>query len=121
MTETQTQSRSFELTESGKPESVTNDLAASSSISVNYRLHNSPSAMSLVVVGGFNNGAQQVVLDTYSGTTDTTRTVNFSQTYDYFQVVGTWTGANVRVFVTIQSTGPGPSFNPGYYYGPAQS
>jgi hypothetical protein len=51
------------------------------------------------------------LLDTYSGTTNTTRVVSLSDAYDSFQITATWTGGNnVAISVSASSSRPGPSF-----------
>jgi len=48
----------------------------------------------------------------HSGTSNTTRTINVTATYDVFQVTAVWTGGiNVSVFAALTSTGPGPTWN----------
>jgi hypothetical protein len=82
-------------------------------VEFDYAITGSPATLNIVVAGQSSTGGI-TVLDTYSSTTNATRTVSLSATnYSNFVLLPTWTGGNnVSVTITIKGTGPGPSPNP---------
>jgi hypothetical protein len=101
----------FSLIQSGYQFSVQNSVAIASggTLTVAYVVSGAPSTLTLYVQG-VKNASSPVVIDTYSGLTSVTRTINISDSYDYFVVLPQWTGGNnVTVTVTVTFSGPGQS------------
>src|ERR1700722_16865621 len=84
-----------------------------SSLTVNYVPSGSPAALTVTIEGIVNASGDVAVLDSYSGTTNTTRTVSLGGvSYDSFRFTASWTGGNnVSVGGSVASTGAGPQFN----------
>jgi hypothetical protein len=104
----------FTLSASGQPFKIPNGVVASSggSLSIAYTINGAPAALTITVEGLKTATGDAGVLDSYVGTANTTRTINLSDTYDYFRVTATWTGgAHVSVGANMTSTGPGPTFS----------
>jgi hypothetical protein len=109
---------------SAAPLTIPND-CGSLNAGFGYSITGSPATMS-VVISGVITGSPGVVLDTYTGTTSTTRTPTYSTPYDYFSVVATWTGGtnvtfNVRGIVTMASNGSSSGGGSGNVTGPSSS
>lgn len=62
---------------------------------------------STIIINGCQNSGSCDVLDTYTGNVNATRTPVSSVTYDYFKVVGSWSGGigvNIAVTFSIQGS-----------------
>jgi hypothetical protein len=81
-------STSSTLSASGFPITNPNGVAAMLSIAVAYTVAGRPATMSITVEGISNANRDVGVLDTYTGTANTTRTINLTATYD-FSLLGT--------------------------------
>ncbi len=104
--------KTFTLGSSGTPFVATNDLVAASSIGVVYTVAGAPATLTIVVEGIKNATGAVYVLDSYVGTTNTTRTITLNDTYDRFRVTAYWTGGSkVSVNASLSSTGPGPTWS----------
>ncbi len=83
----------------------------SGSISVAYKISGAPTSLS-VSVSGMKNSQECELLDTYSGTTDTTRTITLSDNYTAFRFVAVFAGGqSVSVAASVTATGSGPTFS----------
>jgi hypothetical protein len=105
---------SFALQASGQPFKVPNGLLQNSgNLGAVYTVSGAPATLSIVVEGIKNAAGTVVLLDTYTGTTSTTRSIALSDTYDSFRVTAIWTGGlNVQVAsVFTTTTGSGPTFS----------
>lgn len=103
----------FSLVQSGYPFSVQNSIAIASggNLSVTYTISGSPSNLTITIEGVKNSGTR-VVLDSYSGVGNTSRSVSLSDSYDFFNFVPTWSGGtNVSIAVSVSMTGPGQSLS----------
>ncbi len=100
----------FSLVQSGYPFSVQNAVAIASggTLTVAYTVSGSPSALSIVVQGIKNASGNSVVLDTYVGTSGTTRTISLNDTYDSFTVTATWTDPTNKTSIAVSMTAAGP-------------
>jgi len=58
-----------------------------------------------------NASGDVAVPDTYRGTTNTSRTISLSDTYDWFRLTAVWSGSGVSVGESLPASGPGPSFS----------
>jgi hypothetical protein len=102
------------LDQSGKRVFIPNAVAVGSggSLQVTYQVNGAPASLTIIVMGT-SNGIDSVI-DTYTGTSNTTRTISLPQTFDSFAAVGTWTGgSDVTVGVTATATGAGQTFSGG--------
>ena len=103
---------SFTLVQSGQPFVIPNHLVDTASITISYTIAGAPATLTIVVEGIVNASGVVAVLDTYTGTTNTTRTITLSATFDRFRFIATWTGGkNVSVGATLVSSGPGPTWS----------
>jgi len=103
---------SFTLTQSGFPFLIRNALADSSSITLVYTVSGAPTSLVITIEGIVAASGTVQVLDSYSGTANTTRTVNLSAVYDAFKISAIFGGGkNVSVAATLTSTGAGPTFS----------
>jgi hypothetical protein len=124
----ETNSTSFVLETSGYPVSLPNAVYQSSgNLTINYAITGAPASMTIVVEGvaspatsassGEDYGAQPgsaTVLDTYSSTGSVSnRSIALNWVlYDSFRVTAAWTvGTNVTVAGSLQTSGPGPTWN----------
>lgn len=109
----QIQTQSVSLSQSGAAVVVQNTLQSSGSLTVTYVISGAPATMTLLFQGQTNAGGTSV-LDTYSGTANTTRTISLSGTiFPNYLIAATWTGGNsVTVTATITGTGVGPAQPP---------
>jgi hypothetical protein len=99
----------FSLIQSGYPFSVQNSvgIASGGTLSITYTITGAPATLTLYVQG-VKNASSPVVIDTYIGTANTTRSISINDTYDYFVVLPQWTGGlNVTVTVTVSFGGSG--------------
>jgi len=99
----------FSLIQSGYPFSVQNSvgIASGGTLVITYTITGAPATLTLYVQG-VKNASSPVVIDTYSGTANTTRTISITDTYDYFVVLPQWTGGNnVTVTVNVSFSGAG--------------
>jgi hypothetical protein len=104
------------LDESGKLFFVPNtvQILSGGSLSIAYVVNAAPATLSIIVMGVINATGDTIVLDTYTGTSNTTRTIALANNFDAFLITANWTGgANVTVGATITSTGSGPSYSGG--------
>jgi len=97
------------LTQSGLVVNVLNPVQNSTSLTVAYQVSGSPSAMTIALYGIDQFGGVSL-LDTYVGTSSTTRTVSVSSNYTTFQYVPTWTGSSVLIVATLTISGTSPPF-----------
>jgi hypothetical protein len=100
---------SFTLSASGAPAMIPNgvNVASGGSISVSYTIGGAPATLT-ITIGGIKASGDAAVLDSYTGTTNTTRTVNLSDTYTFFRVTAVWAGGqNVSVGSSVSTSGPG--------------
>lgn len=107
---------------SGRSVAFTNSINATV-ISVVETISGVPAAMSIATYGCYNASGCTALLDTYTGTTSTTRQVT-GPVYDYVTVAATWTGNNVSVSITgtlSNGTGPTPGPTPDRGGGPTVS
>jgi hypothetical protein len=102
----------FSIVRSGYPFSVQNTvgIASGGAISITYTISGAPGSLTIQVEGCKNSIGVVALLDTYNGTSGTTRSISLSDTYDYFQITANWTGGNnVGVAVSMTIAGPGLS------------
>ncbi len=86
-----------------------NGLVDTTSLSITYVIAGSPASLTITVTGVKNAAGECQLLDSYSGTTSTSRTINLTDTYDSFKLTAVWTGgSNVSVGAALSSTGAGP-------------
>jgi len=107
---------SIPIQQSGVPASIPNFLRAISggSVQFSYVVNGNPDSLTIAVMGYKNASGESPVLDSYTGTANTTRTISLTDTYDSFLVSATWTGGtNPNVVVTVTMTGSGPTFQGG--------
>src|SRR5580692_7409581 len=101
------------LDESGKVFFVPNtvQILSGGSLSVAYVINGAPATLSIIVMGVINATGDTIVLDTYTGTSNTTRTISLTNNFDAFLIAPTWTGgADVTVGATVTSTGSGQTY-----------
>jgi hypothetical protein len=106
----------FELTASNDAIRIPNGTEAGSGASclVSYVLNGTPTAVSISVEGITASQGSAVVLDTFTGTTNSgPRSISLASTYDSFKIVGTWTAPEgFSVTGTFElSGGAGATFN----------
>jgi hypothetical protein len=102
----------FTLAASGQPFTVLNHLAAATSITIAYVIAGAPTSLVITIEGIQNSTGDVQVLDSYSGVSNTTRTVNLSAVYDAFKITATFTGGqNVSIGAILTSTGAGPAWS----------
>lgn len=110
---------SIPIVQSGQPVFIPNFLltGSGSSIQFAYAVNGAPDSLTITVLGLKNASGESPVLDTYTGTTNTTRTISLTDTYDSFLVTATWSGgtSSVGVVVTVTATaGSGPLYQGGF-------
>jgi hypothetical protein len=107
----QTMQQAVRLPLSGAPVKFNNAVAGVTSLTIQYKVNGSPASLVIYLLG-HNSGEPDAILDTYSGTSSTTRTVSLSASFASFIVVALWTGGASAVYVhaTMTVSGPGPSF-----------
>lgn len=99
----------FSLLQSGYPYSVQNSVAIASggTLTATYTISGVPASLTIVIEGCKVTG-QHLILDTYTGTANTNRSISITDTYDYFLIMPTWGGgSNVAVTVTMNFSGAG--------------
>jgi len=105
-------STSFSLVQSGAPFVVPNHLVDATSISIAYVIAGAPLTMRIVVEGIKNASGAVAVLDSYVGTSNVSRSITLSDTYDRFKITAYWSGGKgVSLAATLTSTGAGPTFS----------
>ena len=73
---------------------------------VNSTLAGAPRSATISVQGVINATGDAVVLDTYTGTANTSRSISLSANYDSFILTGTWVGGyRVSVGCMVTSIG----------------
>jgi len=105
------------LSISGQPVFVHNsvNIQSGGTLKAAYAVKGAPATLTVTVQGVKNATGDQIVLDSYTGTADTTRSISLTDTYDSFLVTAVWTGgtSSVGVNATISSTGAGSGFTGG--------
>jgi hypothetical protein len=99
----------FSLVQSGYPFSVQNFVAIANggTLTAAYTISGAPASLTIVVEGVKNTG-QRLIVDTYSGTANTSRSISITDSYDYFVITPQWAGGNnVAVSVTMNFAGAG--------------
>jgi hypothetical protein len=76
------------------------------------RVNGAPGALTISVLGVIEATGDTLLLDSYSGTTNTTRTISLTESFDSFQVLAVWTGGSSSVGVsgTASFVGSGETF-----------
>jgi len=103
----------FSLALSGQPLLIPNSVqAGSGNLVLTYVVAGTPATLTIYVMGLVAASGDSVVLDAYTGTSGTTRTISLTATYDSFEVLAVWTGgaSDVGVSGTAQFTGAGAIF-----------
>lgn len=105
------------LTISGQPLLIPNSVGIKSggTLNITYVVNGAPASLTVTVQGVKNATGDQPVLDSYSGTADTTRSVSLTDDYDSFLITGNWAGgtSSVSVGVTVSTIGAGQKFSGG--------
>jgi hypothetical protein len=105
---------SFNIAQSGQPVSIPNSVqvGSGSTLVLTYSINGAPLTLTITVEGIVNSTGDSVVLDSFSGNTNTTRTLNLTATYDSFAITATWTGGSSSVGVsgTAVFSGAGETF-----------
>ena len=101
----------FNLSASGQPFLVVNDVENSSSIRVAYALKNLSTAV--VTCEGISNATGAVVLDSYSGGTVSNRNISLGGiAFDSLRFTATFSGVQQSaVAVSVSSSGSGATFS----------
>jgi hypothetical protein len=120
---TETSSISFTLEASGQPINIPNGtFQQTGNITVSYTIAGGPTSMELFVEGinspetantdyGHQPGTP-TLLDSYVGTSNTTRTIALSALYDSFRVTAIYSGGtNVTVSGNLAASGAGAVFS----------
>jgi hypothetical protein len=103
----------FSLTQSGYPFSVPNEMQNTGNLSVTYTPAGGPTSLSISIEGIVNSTGSVHVLDSFSGTTSTTRSVSLGGVlYDSFKFTPMFSGGNnVLIAANVTSSGAGEVFS----------
>lgn len=99
------------LTLSGRVSTLQNTLTGATAMSASYTVLGQPGSLTISLWGITATGTV-ALLDTYNGTSSTTRTVALGTDYQNFQLLPVWTGTNVSVNVALQLSGLSPPVPP---------
>ena len=105
-------STSFIIHASGQPVVIPNHLVDSTTMTAVYTVSGKTASLTVVIEGIVNASGVASIVDSYTGTASTSRSITLSATYDRFRITAYWTGgSNVSVSATLTSTGPGPTWS----------
>jgi hypothetical protein len=99
----------FNLIQSGYGFNIQNSVAIASggTLTITYVVNGAPTALTIVVEGVKNTG-QRLILNTYTGLTNSTQSISISDSFDAFIVTPVWTDLSNKTSVAVTMTFAGP-------------